>query len=445
MTKNRITVLAACLLPVFVCGAQQKSVSLEECLELSHSGNPDVVNAALDVNAAKARKKEAAASRFPTASLSAYGFRALDPLVDLSIGDLLGQGDAANNVRYYAESMGIQTQWPFLQNGYAAALNVSQPLYAGGRIANGNALASLGIEAAQLQGRMALRDNDDRVEEKYWTIVSLSEKKKALEHGISLLESLEKDVLSAVDAGLAKESDLMQVRLKLNGLQAQMGRLRNGERLAKMDLFNGIGMDYKVLDLDSIVLSDGFDGLSAPDSYYRDESEVAASMDESRLLELSVQSKKLERKMAVGEALPEIGIGATMGYGKVIGDPRSNGAVYAMVKIPLSDWSKTARKAKRAQYEIEKAENDKDYLDKQLLLKVNKEWMDLQCAWDSKLNAEDAVALSELLESQKRGEYEAGLCTMSELLQCQTELQSARSGLVDALSAYRTALSVWMK
>lgn len=448
MINNKILTTVLCLLPL-ICGAQERNLSLEYCLELSHGNNPDVLNAALDSRAARAQKQEAFTNWFPNVSASAYGFHALNPLISIGLEDVLGSKDAAENIRYYAETAGglagVNTEWNILGHGYAAALSVVQPLFAGGRIANGNALANLGIKAADAKRSIAVRDTDDEVVRKYWTAAALAEKKKALQQAIDLVKSLEKDAVSAQEAGLVRQSDVLQVRLKGKELENTMIKLRSGERLAKMDLLNFIGMDYKVLDLDGISLCDGFDNLLPPESYRQDEAGMAASMDESRLLELSVEAKKLEKKMAVGEGLPQVGIGASLGYGQIIGNPRSNGAVFATVKIPISDWGKTSKKIQRCQYEIEKAENDKEYLDKQLLLKVNKEWIDLLSAWDAKEAAEEAVALSEMLESQKKDEYDAGLCTMSELLQTQTDLQAARSTLADCLAEYCKALSVWRK
>ena len=448
MTKTEILVLAAFLLALNA-GAQTRSISLKECLDLSHSNNAEVVNAAIDSRIAQAQRQEVLSLWFPTVSASAYGFQAIDPLVKVRLEDVVGNNDAANNLKYFINSAaglnGLSTEWSFLGHGYIGGLNITQPLFAGGRIANGNALAVLGVKAADIKSDMALRDNEGQVVGKYWAVVSLSEKKKALQQGLDLIHSLEKDVAAACEAGLARESDLLQVRLKAKELESQMIKLKSGERLAKMDLFNFVGMDYKVLDLDDMTLSDTFDELLSPDNYHQDEHSKAASLDESRLLEMSVEAKKLEKKMAIGEGLPQIGIGATAGYVRMIGDPRPNGIVYAMVKIPISDWGKTSRKIKRCQYEIDKAENDKEYLDKQLLLKVSKEWMDLQSAWDQKEAAEDAVAISEMIETQKHKEYEAGLCTLSELLQCQTELQSVRSAYFDSLVEYCNALETWKK
>ena len=322
---------------------------------------------------------------------------------------------------------------------------MTQPVYAGGRIANGNALASLGVKAADVRNRMAVRDNDDEVTGKYWTVIALTEKKKALQQGIDLLVSLEGEVTAALEAGLAKESELLQLKIKRKDLETKMLRLCSGERLAKMDLFNVIGLEYSLNGIDGILLSDTFEDLPAPENQSVEMESLAHSLEESELLEMSVESKKLQKKMTLGEALPEVMVGASYGWGKIVNGPRDNGLLYAMIKIPLTDWGKTSQKLHRCQYEIEKAQNEREFLEKQLVVKLSKEWNDVQCAWEEVLAAKETLSLSEILETQKKAEYDAGLCTLSELLQCQAELQNSRSSLVDSQSSYCTALAIWSK
>ena len=449
MRKISLTFLSLLLLPALTIAGQDRQLSMDECIELSRQNNPRVANAALSVTAAQAQRHEARASWFPTVSASAGGFKALDPMVSVGLDDVLGSSDAANTLRYYAETVAglgaVGTEWTTLGQGYAAGLSLTQPLYAGGRIATGNALAALGVKAADAQRDLALRQNDDSVAVKYCNIIALQGKRNALEHGIALTEKLESDVSAAVDAGLARPSDLMQVQLKEHELQAQLVQLQSGVRLARMDLFNLIGLDYEADDLDSFVLTDSFDALSSPDAYRQDLADKAAAMDENRLLDFSVQAKQLQRHMTLGEALPTVGLGASMGYGQLIGEPRLNGMVYALVSVPLTDWTKTSRKLQRAKCAQLQAENDRDYLQKQLAVKVGKDWMELQTAWDLLAASREALTLSEKLEAQKRAEYDAGLCTLAELLQTQTDLQAARSRLIDAQSAYARTVTIWQR
>ena len=449
MRKISLTFLSLLLLPALTIAGQDRRLSMVECIELSRQNNPRVANAALSVSAAQAQRHEARASWFPTVSASAGGFKALNPMVSVGLDDVLGSSDAANTLRYYAETVAglgaVGTEWTTLGQGYAAGLSLTQPLYAGGRIATGNALAALGVKAADAQRDLALRQNDDSVAVKYCNIIALQGKRNALEQGIALTEKLESDVSAAVDAGLARPSDLMQVQLKEHELQAQLVQLQSGVRLARMDLFNLIGLDYEADNLDSFVLTDSFDALSSPDAYRQDLADKAAAMDENRLLDFSVKAKQLQRHMTLGEALPTVGLGASMGYGQLIGEPRLNGMVYALVSVPLTDWTKTSRKLQRAKCAQLQAENDRDYLQKQLAVKVGKDWMELQTAWDLLAAAREALTLSEKLEAQKRAEYDAGLCTLAELLQTQTDLQAARSRLIDAQSAYARTVTIWQR
>lgn len=432
-----------------ICQAQDRLLSLDECLKMSEENNPYVKGAALDLSSAKEQRQEALSKYFPEVSVTALGFRAIRPLVQIDLGTVLGSSDAANNLRFNLENEaamnGIGTKWDFLNYAYSAGVNVVQPVFAGGRIVNGNALAKLGVAAAGLKQGLVVRDNGNAITEKYWTVVSLSEKKKALQSALALVDTLSKDVASARAAGIAADSDVLQVSVKRKELQAQMTQLTRGERLAKMDLFNAVGLEYDYLRIDGIGLSDSVDKYGAPEEYYSDPQSVAASTQESKLLELQLEAKTLEKKMAVGEALPEIGVGAMYGYGKVINDPRANGAVYASVKIPISDWGRASRKIRRYDNEINKTLYEKEYLDAQLVLKARKDWMTVECSWDRIAVLEEEVGLKELLLAQKQSAFGAGMCTMTELLQAQTELQKSETELVDSRIEYCKAVSSWLR
>ena len=75
-------------------------------------------------------------------------------------------------------------------------------------------------------------------------------------------------------------------------------------RLAKMNLCNSVGVEYNpymtirndsIPFIDDIRLTDSLSELLSPERYYCPEDEVAANLDETRLLDLSVESKKLEK------------------------------------------------------------------------------------------------------------------------------------------------------
>ncbi len=458
MILQAVALLAATLTSYAQSGIQgqgssaQTVLTLQECRELALQNNVQVRNSRLDVLSAKAQRSEARAEYFPTVSLSGYGLYAFDPLLEIGISDLAENAAAATQLAAMATSYGIGTSYEFLDNAYGASLMATAPLYAGGRIVNGNRLAALGLQSSQLQNSLQERKSVEEVENDYWKVVSLNEKMRTVETLQELLDTLEKDVSSAVAAGLATDSDRRELRLKQNDLKATKSKLRGSIRLAKMNLCNGIGLKYNPYStmktdslpyIDDIVMADELE-LEAPETYWRSEDEILAQREETQLLELSVEAKQLEKKMTRGEVLPQLAAGVSYGYGKIINDGSFNGAVFATLKVPLSDWGKYSRKIKRYDYQVQKALNEQEYMDGQLLLQIRQYWLDVTVAWEQVQVAEESVDVSQKDLDETRAHYSAGLVTLSDVLEDETALRQSFDDLTDARIAYREALTSYI-
>ena len=425
-------------------------VSLADCLAMSDAGSPAIAGARLEVEAAREQKAEALWEYFPGVKFTAGGYKAFDPLVKVTLRDVLGNSDAAMEISErtsaYAYENGMKPYFQTMGWGYSLGVLAIQPLYAGGRIVSGNRLAALGVEASEIQSDIAVRKTREEIESKYWQVVALQEKAATLDETEKLLCSIEKDALSAVSAGVATENDLLQVRLKQKELASGRIRLRSGLKLAKMDLFNAIGMQYSYLGIDDYVLSDSPDGLPEPSELIVPEDEVPRS-DESRLLEMQVQGKQLEKKMQVGEYLPQVGVGLGYSYGNLMGSNGGgsfNGAAFAMVQVPLSDAGKAAHRARRYDSRIRKAQLEQEYLDAQLALQLRKLRLDMESAWEQMQVAAEAVEVAADSQRRQQESFAAGLCTASELLQSVTALRSATEEHIQKCIDYRIACSEYL-
>ena len=221
---KRLWILLLLLLGAATLRAQDVQLSLEDCLSYCEDGNRDLKNADLRVVGAKAQRAEARWEYFPRVSVNAVAYDAFHPLLKITLRDVLGNSDAANNLNAYitdfARQNGIKPYFETLEYGYGASVVLTQPIYAGGRIINGNRLASLGVEAARLQADMTVKAVRDSVESKYWRAVALQEKRRILDETLGLLDMLEKDLSSALAAGLVTDEDLLQVRLKRSETEA---------------------------------------------------------------------------------------------------------------------------------------------------------------------------------------------------------------------------------
>ena len=430
-------------------------LTMEECRSMALRNNAAVRNAQLDVIAARAQKGEALSEYFPKVSVNVFGYYAFDPMLEVGVKDILGDSDAANNLNSWVSQIaplyGIDPVFSTMKQGYSATVSAVQPVFAGGRIVSGNRLASLGVEAARLKSSLQRRKSVEEVEQDYWQVISLEEKMKTLGSVQEMLDNLEKDVDAAVAAGLATETDRLRLQLKRNELRATRSKLKGGIRLAKMNLCNAIGLEYTPYStfmtdslpfIDSIVLADGLVGIEDPAVYWKDENEILASREESRLLDISVQAKRMEKRMVLGEVLPQVGVGVSYGYNDMMfNDARFNGAVFATLKIPLSDWGKYSRRLQRYDSQLRKTENDREYLDAQLLLQIRQQWLDLTVSWEQAKVAEESVQAAQATVDDMTAHYRAGLVPLSDLLEAQTSLRRSADALVDARIACLTALS----
>lgn len=455
MKKTVLAALAA--LTCIAAPAQELRLTLEECREMALQNNSSAVGAALDLEAARYQKQEAFAEYFPRVSAMGFGFWAFDPLLEIGVKDIFGNNDFSNNLQglidSYAPMYGLPTSYTTLSRGYLAGVSVMQPIFAGGRIVNGNRLAALGVEAAGLQQEVQRRSTSDEIEGYWWQVVSLQEKRELLAGSKEFVDTLFRDVTAAYEAGLVTEDELLQVKLARNELLSNEVQLDNGLKLAKMNLLNSIGQSYTVISanaseerpyIDSIVLADEEGLPGPPEAYYVDEESIAASMEETRLLELQVEAAELQKKMALGEALPQLAVGATYGYYDFTGKGDFNGLAFATVQIPISDWGKTSAKMKRLQTQVDKAASQRDYLQSQIILGVRQSWVELNSAWSQYQLALDSEAAAEASFGRVERNYEAGMVTIAELLQSQTSLRQASDKRADALNSYRQALRKWL-
>lgn len=433
--------------------AQERSLTLEECRDMALRNGTAQKNAELDIRAARLQKEEALAEYFPRVSASVLGYWALNPMLEIGLTDILGRSDAALNLtsqlESYAGIYGINTEYTAFKQGYSASLMALQPVYAGGRIVAGNRLAGLGIEAAELQRDIQQRKTVQEVDDIWWHIVSVEDKLATLNFLQGTLDTLYSNVRTAVASGLASETDLLQLEVRMNELKAGKKQADGGLKLLKMNLFNTIGLPYSILQsaaseekpcLDSIRIEATSVLPGEPDSYWKDEAEIVSGMSESRLLDLQVEARRLEKRMAIGEALPQIAVGATAGYSNLYDKGRCNTIAFATLQIPLTDWGKTSRKAMRLETQKQKAENEREYLSSQLQVMVGKLWLELTSAYDQWQIAEESMAASRRLYEVALANYSAGLATLQDLLLAETAYRDSVSATSDSLSGYRTAI-----
>ena len=407
-------------------------LSLDSCKALALQNNLTLKNAAADVAAAQEVKKQAFTKYFPNVSAIAGGYYAAKPLFEYSIDNIENASarQFLHNLYYeYGASLGLPDRISLCENGLMVGATVVQPVYMGGQIVNGNKLAKVGIEAAELKEQLTEEQILQQVEEYYWLVVSLQEKKKTLQQALVFLDTLRRDVTTAAEAGLVSKNDVLKVKLKWTEIYANREKVQNGIQLATLALGQMIGQNTGVL-----ILTDTIGEISEWQARWTDAGTAVMGRKESQLLDLQVNAEELKKKMALGETLPHLTIGGTASYGNLVFDHfTANALAFTTLQVPLTGWWEASHKLKEHDILIQKAENERADFTQKMYLETLQAWNNVDDAYHQYQLAGLALQDAEANLHDVKTDYDAGLVPVSELLEAQTLLLQAQNQLTDTL------------
>lgn len=439
MKRSLVTILLLLVAAMLKAQTEPIRLSVEECVNMARENSADCKNATLAVSRAEAVREEARAAYFPKISAQAFALKSYNPLLEIGIADIdnaLLRQYAYALVNEYGALWGGDESISISDGGWMANLTAIQPVYVGGRVRNSNKLAKLGVKASQLLSQT----HDDTVsmqtETLCWTLIALQEKAQTIEMLSTLLDTLQKDVVSASEAGLITPAALTKVNLKKSECELNRKKLNDGITLLKMALAQTLGIE----DWNAIALTDTLGGELPPDSYLCDAHTAVELRNETQLLNLSVEAQQLQKRLIIGEALPTLMVGGSLNYHTFLNTPSKNMIAFAMLQIPITDWHKTAFRIKQHNIDIEAEQNKRNDLVEKMTLQTEQAWFNLQQSWLqielAQKNADDAR--QNLKTTQDF--YNAGMLPLSDLLEAQTLYKNAMDELADSRSNYRISL-----
>ena len=441
------TFLLNCLLfGLLASGAWgQTTLTLEQCQGLAIQNNVTYRNSLLEQRAARQTRKAALTKYFPSISAGGAIFRSRDYLIDQAIpgGDLpVYDGNPAHlsDATQYAYFPGMD--FAMLHNGTFGVVSAVQPVFAGGRIVNGNRLAVLGSNVADEKVKLAVNEVRLKTEEKYWQIIELDEKLITIRSYQTFLDSLTEQVNDAYQAGLILNNDLLKVKTKQSEIQVNRSKLENGLALAQMSFCQFIGISY---DSTLLLIKESTPPV-LPQSLLIDHGEALRTRAEYRLLQQSVKAAKLQTAMTVGEYLPQAGVGVAGIYTQFDkADGIGNSMVFGTVSIPLSGWWEAGHKIKEHKMREKAAGNLAQDSEELLLLQMDKAWRDLTDAQlELSLSHEMQQQAAENLRVAKDS-YLYGLVTLTDLLDAEATLQQAMDQVAEANANYRMKQSIYLQ
>ena len=406
------------LLLITATAAQAIELSLEQCRQMALQTSEMMQIARNKVQQAKYDRNVARSAYFPKIDGSATGFY-LTP--NSKVGD----------------AMELQ-----MKGLYLAGFSLTQPIFAGGKIIAANKLAAVGREAARQQLELATMDVLADAEKAYWSYVAVCAKIDMLDSYITQLDSILSYTLTAYELGLTTDLNVSRVQARAADLKYKRQQALTGRDLCRMALCNAIGVDQDT----PVDATQTLDDTEATDTTY----DGIEGRPELQLANLNITAKKHEAQMTLADYLPTIGL--QLGW-NAFGNlkmknhtPLPDGSIYTFTQsmdyrhfmgaislsVPIFHWGEGYNKVKRAKLEVQNAT---------LELEHNRKLMDLQArqAYDNYLDGFQLIESSEaaLKEARRNLEamqqqYRAGLMTLTDLLEAQSQWQSSFSNVIEA-------------
>lgn len=420
MKKTILTILLAAW--ALGAWAQPRALTLDDCRALAVANNAGVKIAEGKAEAATELKREAFTKYFPTIQAQAIGFRSNTEVFKYDVGNLFTLG--------------------LVKKGGSLNVTAVQPVFAGGRIANGNKLAKVGVAVADLEHEGAIDNALLTVEQYYWQVATLQSKKRTLQAVIQMLDTLDRQVSVAVEAGVVNRNDLLKVQLQRNNMLSLMVDLDNGIALSSNLLAQYVGLDGQ-----EVAIVDDAPPAEVPvlpADLYLDPSQALGSTVDYRLLEQSVRAADLEKSITVGQYLPTIGIGAGYFYDDLLNQNHGFAAGFVSVSVPISGWWGGAHDIKRKSIQASNARMQMTDLSQMLQLKMTDAYDNLTAAHRKMSIASQSIDQSKENLRLNQNYYDAGVSSVTDLLDAQTLYRHAQDQYAESYGAYRTALAAYL-
>lgn len=466
MPKVLHPALAALLLATFGVPPlrAQEPLSLNECVEIALQSNKDVKAAQHQQQKYVYEMKALRANFFPNISASFTGlYSSLDKSRTFDVATPTGQY-VANRLEQNLPWV-ISPEWrqqiasdlileltplnPTIDYRMGLVLagnvNLTQPIFMGGKIVTGYRMGKLGVQMAQLGEKLTREETIVAVQEAYLLMAKAKELQKVAIQYDSLLVQISHDVESARRHGMASGNDQMKVQVKKTDARLKVTQAFNGVRLARMNLCQVMGLPLDLpIDIQEATLEET--------EFLADPLAVPTDRTESRLLEMKTRLAEQQVKLERSALLPEVGVslnGTILDGMELNGEKFLNGDlsmnVAVSVKIPIFHGGKNRNKVLAAKEELARQQLEEQSLREKMTLDLQKRADELEEASLELLLKRQDLGQSEENLRVSRKAYQVGNETLSNLLTAQLLWQQSYANYVEAKFEQNIKYVMWQK
>lgn len=428
--KLKLVTVLFSLFTLQLAAQEKKTLTLDEAINLSLQNNKDLKLSQAKIDEATAALKEAVEKKLPNASISGSYMRLNSANIDIKRSNNNGGGSGSG-------------ESPNVSQAMYGMLNISQPIYAGGRI-------KYGIESSQFLEKAAKLDAEFEKDEVIQTTIeafaTLYKAKTAVRlMNENLLQAKQRatDFSNLEKNGLLARNDLMKAELQTSNVELNLLDAENNWQLANVNMNLMLGLPTAtelVLDTAGVERKE--------DPRVLDDYLQSALTGRKDVAALDMRKKAAESGVKVAKADKYPSLQVTGGY--IAADiPHVITVTNAMnigvgVSYNIASLWKTKSKIQQAEARVKQMVITESILDDNIKLQVNKNYLSLI---SSRKKIEVAAkALEQAKENYRivKNKFDNSLATTTDLLDADVaQLQASLSYTLtraDAFVAYNKLL-----
>ncbi|TXD81891.1 TolC family protein [Subsaximicrobium wynnwilliamsii] len=426
---KKVILLAICIACQYSHAQEAPTrLSLQEAIDFALENNRTVVNAARDIDAAKAQKWETTASGLPQISATADYQNFLKQQVQVIPAEFFGgaPGEFAEVIfgtKQSASAFATLNQKIF-DGSYIVALQSAKVFLQ---------ISKNAKTKTDLQVRQSVIDA-------YGNVLLAEESIAILNRNITVLEKNLYETNKIFENGLEEEESVEQLKITLSGVESSLNNTERLKKIAYQMLNINLGLDvYNPLLLTDTLelLTEQNRSLSLLETDENPENTV-----DYLIAENDTEAKALMLKLEKSKALPSLDVFINGGYTGFNNDFNFfnkeqqwfGSSLFGLnLSVPLFSSGMRNSATQRAQINLEKAKTDLEETEQRIKLQIASAKSDYQFALEDYENKKENLALAQRIEEKNQTKFFEGIGSSFELRQAQTQLYGAQQELLQAM------------
>ncbi len=427
---NKPIILYLILLVSFAGFSQEvpQSFNLQEAIDYALKNNRTAINAARDIDAAKAQKWETTATGLPQISGSVDYQNFLKQQIQLIPAEFFG-----GNPGEFAEiTFGTK-------QSVSAFATVNQKIFDGSYLV-GLQAAKVFLEISQNAKTKTDLEVRKAVINAYGNVLLAEESIAILQGNIELLQKNLDETAKIYENGLTEEENVEQLKITLSSLKSSLNNTNRLKTLAYQMLNITMGIDV----YHATILTDNLKTLTQQNislSLLQADATAEGTID-YQIAENDKVTKELQLKLEKSKALPTLNGFLNGGY-SAFGDEFQffkkeqnwfGSSLFGFsLNIPIFSSGMRSAATQRAQINLDKAETDLLEKQQKITLNIAKSKSDYQFAIEDYENKKENLKLAERIETKNQTKFFEGISSSFDLRQAQTQLYTAQQEFLQAM------------